>query len=252
MTPRAELHAWFLDAGLTPGCLLDAGGGEGFRAEAAARGWKITGADGRDLAAFLKGRAAKEFDAAFLDGFERSADPRGLLEALKPVLKRGGHLAVVAENEERPAWFDRAGSGSAAPRPARWNAAALSGLLQREGFSVVDLRAAGPGVRGFSDMIFDGWVAPVAGAAARRVLFGPDARGTLSDLYSAGAALPSAAPPDGLKGFLADPGRRKAAADALKAAARLVTSPAAFVLDLVCRLRPRCGERLHCLARYDA
>lgn len=270
--PQSDARfAWFLGLGLSPGRLLDVGcGGGGFMAAATARGWKATGVDyeermialareqgldayAQDLYKFLKSRAAKEFDAAVLfDVLEHSPEPRELLAAIKPVLKRGGHLAVTFPNEERPAWFGRESFDYPPHHFTRWNASALRGFLQREGFTVVDLRTAGPSVRWFSEVIFYGWLAPSAVSAVRRILFGPDSRGTLTDLYSAGAAAPSAAPPDGLKGFLADPSHRKAAADAFKYACRLVTYPVAAVLALACRLRPRSGEYLYCLARYDA
>lgn len=263
--------SWFLGRGLTPGRLLDVGcGGGGFLAEAGARGWKATGVDyeermialarergldahAADLGDFLKTRAAKEFDAVTLfDVLEHSPEPRALLASLKPVLKRGGHLAVTFPNAGRPAWFGRESFDYPPHHFTRWDSAALTDFLRREGFAVVETRTPGPTVRWFSEVMFYGLIAPAAVSAVRRVLFGPESRGTLTDLYAAGAAVPSAAPPDGLKGFLADPAHRRRAANTFKYACRLVTYPAGALLALACRLRKGSGEYLYCLARYDA
>jgi hypothetical protein len=91
--------------------------------------------------------------------------------------------------------------------------------------------------RRLSDALYRERIAPAAEAAVRRVLFGPDARGRLSDLYAAGEKG-SSAPPDGLKGFLAPSGRREALAAAFRRACALVTYPAGLVLSLA---RPRRG-----------
>jgi len=270
--PRSDARfAWFLDAALPPGRLLDVGCGDGgFLAAAGARGWKATGVGGetrlialarekgldahaQDLAAFLKTRAAKEFDAVTLfDALERAPEPRALIAAIKPVLKRGGRLAVTLPNDRRPHWFGREEFDYPPRHFTRWSPDALRGFLQREGFSVVDLRTPGPSVRWFSELMFYGWIAPAAVAAARRVLFGPESRGTLTGLYAAGAAVPSAAPPDGLKGLLSDGARRRALADAFKRACRLFTYPLAALCAAACLLRKESGEYLYCLARYDA
>lgn len=263
--------SWFLGLGLPPGRLLDVGCGDGgFLAAAGARGWKATGVDyeermialgrakgldahAQDLSAFLKSRAAREFDAITLfDVLEHSPEPRELVAALKPVLKHGGHLAITFPNDRRPHWFGREEFDYPPHHFTRWTPGVLRGFLQREGFTVVSLRVAGPSLRWFSETMFYGWIAPAAIAAARRVLFGPESRGTLTDLYSAGAAAPSAAPPDGLKGLLADPARRRSLAALFKYACRIVTYPLGGVLALACRLRADSGEYLYALARYDA
>jgi hypothetical protein len=93
-----------------------------------------------------------------------------------------------------------------------------------------------PGPGEIADRIVDGSLAPAAEAAVRRVLFGPDARGTLEQLYAAGAAG-SAAPPDGLKGFFADPARRAAAARCFRGLAKAAVLPAAALIALWRRLR---------------
>ncbi len=270
--PRRDARfAWFLGAGLPPGRLLDVGcGGGGFMTAASARGWTATGVDyeermialaraeGRDaycqdFRAFLKGRSAKEFDAVVLfDVLEHDPEPRGLLAAIKPVLKRGGHIAVTLPNESRPAWFGREDFDYPPHHFTRWNVDALRSFLQREGFTVVDLRTVGPSVRWFSEVMFYGLIAPSAVRAARRALFGPQSEGTLTDLYAVASPAPPDAAPDGLKIYLADPARRQRAANIFKYACRVLTYPVAAVLALACRLRPRSGEYLYCLARYDA
>lgn len=88
--------------------------------------------------------------------------------------------------------------------------------------------------RRLSDAIYRERLAPAGESFVRRVLFGPDARGTLDNLYAAGAKY-SAAPPDGLKGFLAPPGRRAALAEAFRRACLLVTYPAGAILALTRR-----------------
>ena len=85
-----------------------------------------------------------------------------------------------------------------------------------------------------SDALYRERIGPAAEAVVRRVLFGPDARGRLADLYAAGETG-SSAPPDGLKGFLAPPERREALAAAFRGACRLVTLPAGLLLALTRR-----------------
>ena len=80
-----------------------------------------------------------------------------------------------------------------------------------------------------SDALYRERLAPAGEAFVRRVLFGPDARGRLSDLYAAGENG-SGAPPDGLKGFLARPARREALAAVFRRACLLITFPAGLIL----------------------
>lgn len=89
-----------------------------------------------------------------------------------------------------------------------------------------------PGPGELAGRFVDGALAPAAEAAARRVLFGPDARGTLDQLYAAGSAAGSSAPPDGLKGFFADPARRAAAGRRFRTAATLACLPGAALVWL--------------------
>jgi SAM-dependent methyltransferase len=262
----------FLAAGLTPGKILDVGCGDGgFLELAQSRGWTGVGVDyeermialaraksvdahAQDFASFLKTRAAGEFDAAVLfDVLEHAPEPRKLLAALKPALKRGAHLAITFPNDARPIWFGREDYDYPPHHFTRWTAPALAGFLRREGFSVVAVQTVGPSAWRFSEMLYYGLIARAALAAARLVLFGPGARGTVTGLYSAGSSSSSApAPASGLKGLLADPARRRRAADLFKYACRVVTYPVGAVLALGCRLRADSGEHLYGLARYDA
>jgi hypothetical protein len=82
-----------------------------------------------------------------------------------------------------------------------------------------------------SDAFYRERVAPIGESLVRRVLFGPDARGSLDDLYIAGEKG-SSAPPDGLKGFLAPPDRRAAFAEICRRACLPITFPAGFILAL--------------------
>jgi SAM-dependent methyltransferase len=256
----------FLDAGLEPGRLLDVGCGDGgFLMLAAARSWHGSGVDyeermialarakgldahAGDFADYLKALPAKAFDAVTLfDVLEHAPEPRDLLALIKPVLKRGGHLAVTFPNESRPDLFGREEYDYPPHHFTRWNPGALRNFLQQNGFEVLRLEAVGPSVRWFSEILFDGLIAPRALGLARQLLFGAQAQGTLTDLYAApGAAKPSAA-----AGFLANKSRRQAVVDAAKFACRALTYPLAIVLAAAYRLRPDSGEYLFCLARYD-
>jgi len=254
----------FLDAGLPPGKVLDVGCGDGaFLALARERGWSGVGVDyearmidlarargvdahAQDFGAFLRARASKEFDAVVLfDVLEHAGEPRELLERVKPVLKRGGHLAVTFPDDARPRFFGREEWDYPPHHFTRWTAAALRAFLEREGFAVVDLYSFGPSARWFSEMMFFEWIAPPVLALARRLLFGREASGTLTQLYA------SSGPAAG--GGLADKSRRQRLVDAFRLACRVVTYPAGFVLALAGRvLRPGAGEHLYCLARYEA
>jgi SAM-dependent methyltransferase len=253
----------FLDAGLAPGKLLDVGcGGGGFLALAAERGWKGVGVDhhesalalarergldvyAQDFGPFLKGRAAKEFDAvALFDVLEHAPEPRELLAAIKPVLKRGGHLVVTFPNDSRPGLFGREEFDYPPHHFTRWTAGALRSFLEDAGFTVVRLDSVGPSALWFSEEIFSAWIAPPLVRLARRVLFGKKAEGTLSQLY---ASAP------GSSSGLADKSRRQKLVDAFKYACRVVTAPMGLVLALIYRVfRRDSGEYLYCLARYDA
>jgi SAM-dependent methyltransferase len=201
----------------------------------------------------LKGLAAKDYDAIVLDGtLEHSSEPRELLGRVKPVLKRGGFLYISALNEARPRFLGREPEDAPPRRFTRWNASALTALMRGEGFVVIETSAPGPSMSWLSDRLFDAAVAPAWEAMARRVLFGPDSRGTLAALYAAGSAAGSAAPPDGLKVFFADARRRAAWAGAFRTACApflwLVAAPLR-VFFAVARGR---GERLVAVARLDA
>lgn len=183
------------------------------------------------LEAFLKSRAAREFDAVVLGGvLDRVSRPEETLLALKSVLKHGGVLVV------------------AVARAAPWDRELLARVLEREGFAGAEISSPPPGPRRCARRLFDRFVAPLAEAAVRRVLFGPDARGTLAELYAAGAAG-SAAPPDGLKGLLAAPSRRASAREALERACLAVTWPLGAARALALRLGKDSGESLYAVAR---
>ncbi|MFI5345446.1 MAG: hypothetical protein ACHQ51_03640 [Elusimicrobiota bacterium] len=90
-------------------------------------------------------------------------------------------------------------------------------------------------VRRLSDTFYRESLAPIGESVVRRILFGPDARGTLGNLYAAGEKG-SGAPPDGLKGFLAPPERRAALAEIFRRSCLIVSWPAGVILAV---LRPR-------------
>jgi SAM-dependent methyltransferase len=251
--------ARFLSAELPPGKLLDVGCGDGgFLALAGARGWRTVGVDyesrmialarakgadahARDFADFLKERSAKEFDAVTMfDVLEHAAEPRDLMALVRPVLKRGGHLALTFPNAERLRPFGTEEHDYPPHHFTRWTTAALRKFLEGQGFEIVELNTYGPSVRWGSETLFYGLIAPAAIAAVRRLAFGKEATGSLSDLY--------ASKPDGA---LADKSRRQTIVDAAKTFARLLTWPLGAVLALAARLKPRSGEHLYCLARYE-
>ena len=271
-TPRSDPRfSWFLNAGLAPARLLDIGCGDGgFMEVAACEGWKTTGVDyesrmielarakGLDahcaeLAAFLKRRAAKEFDTVTLfDVLEHTPEPRDMIAAIKPVLKRGGHLAVTFPNAGRPTWFGRESFDYPPHHFTRWNEDALRLFLEREGFAVVQLRTPGPSVRWFSEVIFHGIISPAIIGIVKKILFGPQSTGSLTSLYEKAPSVESATAQGAIKKYLSKASRRHAAANAFRYLSRLVTYPIGAVLALLCRFRPGTGEYLYCLARFDA
>lgn len=262
--------AFFLDADVPAGKVLDIGCGDGgFLSLAKAKGWDAAGvehdarmvelarakgidAKAQDFEPYLKSRAAKEFAAVTLfDVLEHAAEPRDLVALIKPALRRGGHLAITVPNDARPTLFGREDYDYPPHHFTRWTPASLRGLLEREGFSVVELRTPGPSARWFSEMLFFHWIAPAALGLARRVLFGRAAGGTISSLYDAAPDGAPTAPPAGLKGFLSDPLRRRRLSDAFKRACRVLTWPLGALFSVPFRLSPGRGEHLYVLARYE-
>lgn len=194
----------------------------------------VVDASAGGLEGFLKSRAAREFDAVVLNGaLDRVARPDETLLALKSVLKHGG-LLVVAVTHAPP-----------------WDRESLSRVLERAGFADASVSAPPPGSRRCARRLFDRLIAPFVEASARRVLFGPDARGALDELYAAGSTG-SAAPPDGLKGLLADPARRAKIRAALERSCLVVTWPLGAAWALAARLKKDSGESLYAAARSGA
>lgn len=258
----------FLDAGLREGRVLDVGCGDGgFLSLSSARGWHSVGVDydsrvialaqakgldahAGDYADFLKSRSAKEFDAVTMfDVLEHAAEPRALLELIKPVLKRGGHLAITFPNEGRPILFHREEYDYPPHHFTRWNVRALRGFLEGQGFAIVTLETVGPSTRWFSEILFDALIAPYAVAWARSLLFGPEAKGPITVLYAAGNSGKER--PSGAKGFFLQKSRRQALVNVFKSACRIFTYPAGAALSLVYHLKRNSGEYLYCLARYE-
>lgn len=261
---------WFFSSDLFPGRLLDLGCGDGgFLSEAVTCGWKAVGVDyesrmialarekgldahAQDFETFLKGRAAKEFDVVTLfDVLEHTGEPREMLTMIKPVLKRGGHLAITFPNANRPAWFGRESFDYPPHHFTRWTPAALKNFLEREGFSVVEMKTPGPSVRWFSEVIFHGVISPAAIGLVKRILFGRQTHGSLTSLYEASPATDSPSVQGPIKKYLAEPDRRRVAANVFRYAARFLTYPIGAVLVLACRLRRGSGEYLYCLARFE-
>ena len=262
----------FLSAGLAPGRILDLGCGSGGFLELARRAaWTAVGVDyesrmielarahgldahAQDFFAFLKSRAAKEFDAvALFDVLEHAPEPGALLAAIRPVLKRGGHLAITFPNAERFHPFGTEAWDYPPHHFTRWTRKALRTALERQGFSVAELRSVGPSVYWASEELFYGLIMPPALALAKRLFFGSEAKGTITDLYAASGAdaASGAAANGGVKGALADKGRRQDLVNAFKRVSRLATWPLGALLAGACRLVPGSGEYLYCLARYD-
>lgn len=267
---RAPASDWrfrrFLAADLPAGKVLDVGcGSGGFLALAAARGWKGAGVDydsrvvelarakgvdahAGDFDEFLKKRSAKEFDAVTLfDVLEHVPEPRDLLARIKPVLKRGGRLVITFPNAARPILFRREEFDYPPHHFTRWNVHALRSFLEGEGFAIETLETVGPSVRWFSEVLFDGLIAPGALGFARRVLFGRAAEGSISSLYSTAPGKEQG----GAKGLFADKSRRQALVNAFKFSCRLITYPLGAILALGFRLRKDSGEYIYCLARYE-
>lgn len=198
----------------------------------------------------LGGLPVKAYDSAVLDdALDRAPEPREALALVRRALKRGGRLELSVPNADRPAFLARGEHDAPPPRVTVWTARALEALLNAGGFEDVRVHAPGPSARWIAARVTAALLAPAAEAAAVRVLFGPEARGTLDGLYAAGAALPSAAPPDGLKGFFADGARRDACAAAFRAVCALPSWAAALLLWPVLRARRGGGETLAATAR---
>jgi SAM-dependent methyltransferase len=255
----------FLRTVHVPGRLLDIGCGDGgFLAFARDSGWKGVGVDyesrmiafaqekgleayALDYAQFLKKRAAKEFDAVTLfDVLEHVSEPRELLRQIKPVLKRGGLLAITFPNDSRPLWFGREQYDYPPHHFTRWTRSSLKSFLEHEGFSIERLVTVGPSLRWLSEMIFDAWVAPFGLGLAKRLLFG-EREGTISALYIQEASAPS----PGVKSLLSDAMTRRRLSNYFKIVARVVTYPIALGAKLICLGRKDSGEHLFALARFE-
>ncbi len=252
----------FLEEGLPPGRILDVGCGDGgFLAAAQEAGWTGVGFDyetrmialgkGRgvevhaeEFSAFCGSRAPGEFDAITLfDVLEHTPEPLKLLNLLKPLLRKGGHVALTLPNALRPIPFTREEHDYPPHHFTRWTPEAMKGFLERNGFVVVRQDAGTLKLGYLSDHVFFYAVMPFVLKLAKRVLFGKaGAAKTVSELYSAGGAA----------GALSDKSRRQALVDAAKLPLRLVTWPVAAAMWLYYRAtRPLPGDCLYTLARRE-
>lgn len=266
--PRPELDwrfASFLSEPGAPGRLLDVGCGDGaFLELAQSRGWRGLGFDyetrmielarrrgvevvATDFATFCRGRAAGEFDAVTLfDVLEHTPEPGRLLDLLRPLLKKGGLLALTMPNADRPLPFVREEHDYPPHHYTRWTAAAMRGFLEARGFRVERQDAGHLKVAYLNDHIFFFALMPFVLAAAKRVLFRGRAGATVTELYAASAAAAHGAEPGGL----ADPAVRARLVSWLRLACGLLTYPAAFVMTAYYRAtRELAGDCLYTLAR---
>jgi SAM-dependent methyltransferase len=251
---------------LTPGRLLDVGCGDGgFLALAKDRGWSVTGFDydarmvaqarargvdahASDFESFCRGRAAGEFDAATLyDVLEHTPEPGALLEQVKRLLRKGGHLALTLPNNRRPIPFRREAHDYPPHHFTRWTPEAMRTFLEKNGFAVERQVAGELRWEYVSDHLFFFGVMPWLLGAAKRVLFGRKASttATVSDLYSRGTAAS-----EETKGTLADPLVRARLVEWARTLFRAGTFPLAVLLTAYYRAtRELAGDSLYTLAR---
>lgn len=255
--------ASFLGEGLTPGKILDVGCGDGgFLALAQNAGWKGLGFDYEfrmieiakargvevkvdEFASFCRSRAAGEFDAIVLfDVLEHTPEPSELLNLVKPLLKKGGHIALTLPNALRPLPFTREEHDYPPHHFTRWTPDAMRGFLERNGFVVVRQDAGSLKIAYLSDHVYFYFLMPLVLSVAKSVLFGKGAEGkTITELYAA----------KGGGGALADKSTRQRLVDAAKTILRLITWPIGLVLwAYYTATRPLPGDCLYTLARRDA
>lgn len=256
---------WFLSEPLAAGRVLDVGCGDGsFLVRARAEGWTVVGFDydermiararargveavASDFESFCRSRASGEFDAATLfDVLEHTPEPALLLEQVKRLLKKGGHIAVTLPNARRPIPFRREAHDYPPHHFTRWTPEAMRAFLEKHGFSVERQVAGELRVDYISDHLFFFGLMPVALAAAKAVLFGRGKSGTVTELYASRSA---AATPDAA-GTLADPLVRVRLVEWAKSFTKLVTWPLALVLTAYYRATCElAGDSLYTFAR---
>jgi SAM-dependent methyltransferase len=258
-----QRFALFFDEGLRPGKILDVGCGDGgFLALAQAHGWTGVGFDyekrmiaiarargveahASEFEAFCRSRASDEFDAITLfDVLEHTPEPAELLALIKPLLKKGGRVAITLPNALRPLPLVREEHDYPPHHFTRWTPAALAGFLERNGFSIEHQDARTLRLAYLSDHLYFHAFMPFVLGAAKRLLFGKTPPGTtVTELYES----------SGKAGVLADKASRQRLVDAVKQIARLVTRPLAACLWLFYRATmPLPGDSLYTLARRDS
>lgn len=247
----------FLSEDLKPGKILDVGCGDGgFLGLAKNAGWTGVGVDyderviaraaergveahSDDLVAFLKKRRPADFDAAVLfDVLEHTPEPAELLDAVTPLLKKGGHLALTLPNAARPLPFKREEHDYPPHHFTRWTPEAMRGFLERRGYEVVRQDAGTLKLAYLSDHLYFAMLAPLI-AIYKRIKFGPAASGkTVTELEAGGT------------GALSDKAKRQGLVDAVKLVLRVLTWPVAALMWAFYKLtRPLPGDSLYTLAR---
>lgn len=175
LLPLEPGHKYFLADPYAPGPgeLLDVGCGTGnFLTAARDAGYQVSGTElDRNAARFAKERlgldhvfpmtisefadqySEKKFDVVtFFEVLEHQATPVAFLQGVKSCLRPRGHIALSVPNRER--WLTGLDVLDYPPNHfLRWNARALTGLLQAEGFEILSLSQQPAGVGHTAQMI---------------------------------------------------------------------------------------------------
>ncbi len=169
---------------------------------------------------------------------EHTPEPGELLDAVTPLLKKGGYLALTLPNASRPLPFKREEHDYPPHHFTRWSPSAMRTFLASKGYSVVRQDAGTLRLAYLSDHLYFAAIAPLI-SAYKTLKFGAAATGkTVTELEGGGA------------GALSDKAARQRLVDAAKLVLRVVTWPAAALMWVFYKLtRPLPGDSLYTLAR---